>query len=177
MVHYRRYFYKGIFSNKILEKKDIINLLNKYDIIVPQRGYTWGSTVKGQYVKSHIANDLYVCGKVLKLKFPEYSDAFEYVFNNNYYFPFNMMIMRKEIFDSYSKWLFDILFELENKIDLNDRDDYNCRVFGFLSERLFNVWIRKNKDYKIIEMPVFNVEENMFKQRMQSLMKKLMFWK
>ncbi len=177
LVHYRRYFYKSVFSNKILDEKDIIRIFTKYDIIVPQRGYTWGNTVRGQYIKNHVSNDLIECEKILKEKYPDYSDDFDAVFNGNFYCPFNMIITKKEIFDEYSEWLFDIFSDLENRINLADRDNYNMRVYGFLSERLLNVWLKKHDDYKTIEMPVFNTEENMFRQRVQSLIKKLMFWK
>lgn len=76
-----------------------------------------------------------------------------------------MFISRKKVFDDYYKWLFDILFEAEKIIDISNYDNYNKRVYGFLSERLFNVWIEKNKDnLKIKEMPVYNSEEKIIKQ-------------
>lgn len=38
-----------------------------------------------------------------------------------------------------------IFNELEKLIDIDERDDYQKRVYGFLSERLFYVWILNNK--------------------------------
>jgi len=58
---------------------------------------------------------------------------------------FNMFAMKKTLFDQYCTWLFDILFTLENRIDLKAYSQYEARVFGFLSERLFNVWLEKNE--------------------------------
>ena len=52
-----------------------------------------------------------------------------------------MWITKKDIYDRYCSWLFDILFEAEKKIDLNNYDEYQKRVMGFLSERLFRVWL------------------------------------
>ena len=57
----------------------------------------------------------------------------------------NMFVSKKTLIDEYSNWLFDILFEAERRIDISDRDDYQKRIFGFLSERLFNVWLIKNQ--------------------------------
>ncbi len=70
---------------------------------------------------------------------------------------YNMFIMKKKDFDEYCKWLFDILFKLESQIDISNYDNYQSRIFGFLSERLFNVWIKKH-NLKIKEIPVINME-------------------
>ena len=51
--------------------------------------------------------------------------------------------MKKNLFDTYCAWLFAILSELEKRIDLTGRSVYEKRVFGFLAERLFNVWLEK----------------------------------
>ena len=56
-----------------------------------------------------------------------------------------MFIMKKEKFDEYCQWLFTILFELEKRIDISSYSQYEARVFGFLSERLLNVWLEKQK--------------------------------
>ena len=96
-------------------------------------------------------------------KYPEYIDAFDKVMSDRSFYAFNMFISRKELFDSYYKWLFDILFELESRIDISSYDDYNKRIFGFLSERLFNVWL-KYQDLKIKEIMVYNSEEDFKKQ-------------
>ena len=64
-----------------------------------------------------------------------------------------MIITRKNIFDDYCKWLFDVLFEVEKRVDISDRDDYQKRIFGFLSERLIKVWLIKN-EYKVKEQNV-----------------------
>jgi HPr kinase/phosphorylase len=60
-----------------------------------------------------------------------------------------MFISNKKLFNEYYNWLFDILFELESRIDISEYDDYNKRIYGFLSERLFNVWL-EYKNLKVI---------------------------
>ena len=53
-----------------------------------------------------------------------------------------MMICRKPLFDQYCSWLFPLLFELEGQIDTQGIEDaYQRRLFGFLGERLLNVWV------------------------------------
>ena len=35
----------------------------------------------------------------------------------------------------------NILFEVENRTDISNYDSYNKRLYGFLSERLINIWV------------------------------------
>lgn len=176
LVHYRRYFYNNIFASKkkILSEDNIKKILEKYDIIVAPRGYTLHSNVKNDYIKNHIEEDFIKCEEILKRKYPDYIDAFDKIMSGNNYRQFNMIITKKEIFDEYCKWIFDILLELEKNVNLDDgRNNYNKRVFGFLSERLFNVWLLKNNQYKVKEKSVFNTEENIVKQKFQYTIKKV----
>lgn len=59
--------------------------------------------------------------------------------------PFNMLIMKKSRFDDYSKWLFDILFELGKRVDISDYDAYQARIFGLISELLVDNWLKENE--------------------------------
>lgn len=166
LSHYRRYFFKNKLSNSyenIIDKEDILNILKKYDIILPEK-YNLRGTVKKQYSKTHNIEDLMKCKEIINKKCPEYSKSFDKVLRKRKIYTYNMFISNKKIFDDYYKWLFDILFEAEKYIDISNYDDYNKRVYGFLSERLFNVWIEKNKrNLKIKEMPVYNTEEKVKK--------------
>ena len=69
-----------------------------------------------------------------------------------------MMICKKSLYDSYCEWLFDILFELEKDTNLEGYNDYQKRIYGFISERLLTVWVLKN-NLKVFEMGVVNPEE------------------
>lgn len=166
LVHYRRFFYTKIFFNNqnVATEKDVNKILEKYDIIMPTMGHT-NMTVYEQYDKYHDINDLLLCGEIIKDKYPEYYSEFEKLLKKKKYYPFNMFIAKKELIDEYCEWLFDILFESEKTINksLEKKDKYNKRVYGFLSERLFNVWLNTKK-LKIKELPVYNVERNKFKE-------------
>lgn len=62
----------------------------------------------------------------------------------------NMFITSKKISDAYCDWLFAIFDEMEKHVDLTGYSPYQARMFGFMSERLLNVWVEKNhlkKDY------------------------------
>ena len=73
---------------------------------------------------------------------------------------FNMFIMKRELCDQYCAWLFDILFELEKRLDITDYNDNDRRVFGFVSERLLDVWLETN-GIKYKDIPyIFLEKEN-----------------
>ena len=111
------------------------------------------------YTKFHHFSDYSECRNIIKEKYPEYIAAFDTFSKSKELFQYNMFISTYSILDSYCHWLFDILFELERRVDISNYDDYNKRIFGFLSERLFNVWLIHNH-LKIKKLEVYNIEES-----------------
>lgn len=114
-------------------------------------------TVRSQYEHAHNKRDLDECEKIILEKYPDYEPAFTLVMKRKKLHIYNMFIMKWELFDAYCQFLFGILFELEKRIDISDYNVYEARVYGFIAERLLNVWIEKNKiTYK--EVPVVYLE-------------------
>ena len=159
LVHYRRYFSNHLDQNEIISEKDIERSLKKYDMILPFHCTIKKTLIEDYCEISGFKNDLDKAYEIIKRKYPEYLSAYEKVMNGNQIHFFNMMIAKKSVFDNYCKWLFDILFELENEVDLTGYNDYQKRNYGFLSERLLNVYFEYN-DYKVMECGVINTEEN-----------------
>ncbi len=164
LCHYRRYFSHKSSSTEMYDKHravfsevDYQKLLKSYDVILPKKRNYFIETVRSQYEHGHYKSDLDEVERVVAELYPEYSTAFTTVMNRTKLHIFNMFVMRKEKFDEYCKWLFDILFVLEKRIDISGYSQYQSRVFGFLSERLFNVWLEREK-LKIVEVDVVNLE-------------------
>ena len=57
---------------------------------------------------------------------------------------FNMFVMRRDLLNEYCEWLFAVLSELEKRLDISSFDVYQSRVFGFVGERLLDVWLETN---------------------------------
>lgn len=164
LCHYRRYFCAKDHGNDleskhkaIFHRADYERLLRQYDVILPQKRNYYIETVRSQYEHAHNKRDLDAVEEIVAEKYPEYSEAFTKVMNRTKLHILNMFVMKKEFFDEYCNWLFDILFELEKRIDISQYDAYQARVFGFLGERLFNVWLEKKRP-KIKEVEVVNLE-------------------
>ena len=164
LVHYRRHFSSGAMSGdkykRILTGSQLSGILDGCDVVVPTARNYVIETTYSQYVHAHNAADLDTTRLILSEKYPEYVSAFDSVMDSTSGHRFNMFIMRRDKFDSYCSWLFDILFELENRLDISGYDAYNSRVFGFVSERLLDVWLRAN-NIPFIEQPyVFMEKQN-----------------
>ena len=137
LCHYRRYFssdlgwlLKQIFgiNTFIYTRKKIIGILSKYDVILANSNRAKKLSVKDQYSKSHHINDLLVTRNVIAEKYPEYIKTFDEVLSGKKINHNNALICRKEIFDKYSEWLFDILFEVEKRIDISTYSDFQKSV-------------------------------------------------
>ena len=110
------------------------------------------------YENRHKIKDLNICGEVLLQKYPKDYAAFKWSLERNFMSLGNMVITSKTLYDEYCSWLFDILFEVEKRTNIENYDDYQKRVFGFLSERLFRTWLL-NRPLKVREERVLFINE------------------
>lgn len=141
VCHYRRFFLNG--QGKLLNGREYEEILREYDIIVSTKMYA-GMRYLDYYGEAHNVRDLLTVGEVIKEKYPEYAPYFEAAMEGDAYYYGNLMVTSRKLFKSYAEWLFDILFEVEKRIDVGSYDLYHQRVFGFLSEQMVKIWIDKN---------------------------------
>ncbi len=170
--HYRRWFLDKRANASYLEPKKIKKILGEYDAILPVPSKS-KDTVYEFYREAHIQEDMDIAVAVVKELYPDYEDALNEVLNSHECIMANMFIMRKELVDAYAKWIFDVLFEVERRVgDVSDRDGYQIRVFGFLSERLFYVWIKKN-GLKAYHTLITSFDDRWFWARVKRKLKKI----
>jgi hypothetical protein len=141
-----------LFTSRILNRQELNDLLIRYDAILPQ-SRKLKYTVETHYARYHDTNDLVIIESVLKEKYPEFLDAYDKVLKGKTLYANNMFILKNEQFQEFMEWWFDVLFEFERRIDLNNYTDYQKRILGFIAERLLNVWFMK-KQLNCIELPV-----------------------
>ena len=178
LVHYRRYFRgngEKLKGKTILSKKEILDLLKEYDCIVPKKRNYFIESIYSHYKHAHHIRDLDITKEIIAKDYPEYLLSFERVIMGKTLHLYNMFIMNKHLLDNYCNWLFDILFKLEKQVDITNYDDYQKRLFGFISERLFNVWVLHHR-LKIKEISVVHLEgENMLRKVINLLIRKLKY--
>lgn len=133
--HYRRFFY-------VPGKRDIHFLENGGVIIPKLKLYPY--SVENAYRIEHESFDIDVLKSVVTELYPECEESLLKVLRGNKTTVCNMFIASKDFFDSYCRWLFSILFEVEKRVHIDHYSDYQKRIFGFMSERLLYVYLLKN---------------------------------
>lgn len=162
LAHYRRHFKgKNRGKDKIdaaLTSDEMKALFDTADIILPAKRKYYIENLYDHYVHTMLPDPLIETGKIIKEKHPEYYDEFQRLKSRTSAHMFNMYIMKKEISDGYCEWLFDILFELEKRIDLTGYDPFQARFYGRVSELLLDVYIN-TKGLKYLENPAVHTEK------------------
>lgn len=150
LVHYRRYLSlnKKKSLDAVLSERQAQDLLQQYDIILPQKRNYYIETNESHYLHAHEHEPFNVMRKVIQEDYPEYADALETAMKRTWAHMFNMFIMKKQPLDEYLTWMFDVLHKVEAQIDISNYSTYEQRVYGFLSELLLDVWMIKHSQYK-----------------------------
>ena len=160
LVHYRRYFTRSRMSHSyadVLPFERISGMLDGADIVVPRTKYNHVSN-RDQLVPRHAKERHFdALRDSVARRSPEYLADFDAFFEGNTGHFMNMMVARREVFDGYCAWLFDILFDLEARVKAEWPQDDPKRMYGHLSERLLNVYIRRN-GLRVAQCPMANME-------------------
>ncbi|MBQ7629569.1 MAG: DUF4422 domain-containing protein, partial [Selenomonadaceae bacterium] len=81
------------------------------------------------------------------------------VMNSSNFYRYTIIVTRKHVFDAFCSWLFSFLLksvdEINKRIDFADK---SVRLASFLGERMFTVWVIKNR-LRIREMNVMQVPD------------------
>ena len=123
--------------------------------IIAARGRSFQYSNMVQYCVNHSSLDFRVLEQVVR----EESDAGTYnafrrvSYRSNRLSPYNMFIMRRQDFDEYCGWVFRVLEKTESRISIRDYPDYQKRVFGFMAERLLNVFFQVHRK-RVLYYPV-----------------------
>lgn len=163
LFHYRRYFsfapdskttphpgraYPNVASSikdLRLDEARMREVIEQYDIIVPRKDNTAATTgessLYAQYANEHFIKDLDYCIDYVKARYEKIAPYLEALHTNEAYFC-NMFIMKKELFNEYCSFMFDVLDNFEANNDISGYNVQQYRVTGFLAERLTNVFLQ-----------------------------------
>lgn len=156
LSHYRRHF-KSSRAKSPLTGEEAKKLLSNGGIIVPKKRKYYIESLYSHYSHTLDRSHLDIAKDIIESDCPEYLAATVTVYSRTWGYMWNMAIMPKEDLNRYCCWLFPILEKMEAKIDTSEMDAFDARLFGRVSEILFNVWLDK-ENKKLIEVSVFSVE-------------------
>ena len=153
LCHYRRY----------LDLKDIE--IEKYDIILPKKRHYYIETVYDQFGHAHGYHALDIVREIIKEEHPVYLTSFDTCMRRKSLHIYNMFVMKFEFFVLYCDFLFDVLFKAEQQLGNVDR------LYGYLSERLLDVFIDAN-GYDYIERKVIETEKTNWPKKIFTFLKR-----
>lgn len=157
LVHYRRYF-RG--KQGRLTEAEVTDLLSRYDILLPRQEILRESAYKEFCLHSGYEKDLIALRAAVETVDASVLPAYDRVMGGNRLHLYNMLITTGEEYNAYCAWLFAVLGKLEESVDMTDYTPYQQRLYGFLSERLLNVWVT-HRGLKVKTMKVYNTEQTL----------------
>lgn len=107
------------------------------------------------YCKAHISDDIRSLEALIMTSQPDNikESWFNVMHRNCQLHHYNMFVMTWADFDAYCSWLFPILSSLESQIDISHYSTIQRRIWGYMAERLMNVWFVAN-NFKVKELPL-----------------------
>lgn len=160
LAHYRRHFgigKQGDPIQRVLSKAQAEDLMAGKDGLLPTLRHYYIETLYDHYAHTCHMEPLDIAGEIIREKYPAYTAAFENLKKRRSAHMFNMFILRRDHLDAYCTWLFDILFELEKRVDAGQYDSFHARFFGRVSELLLDVWLEVNP-LDCAAVPVISME-------------------
>lgn len=182
LFHYRRYLsfapdtkenpypgkaYPSVWSaieEAHLNEVDMRSVIEQYDLIIPRkddaRDTTGNPSIYEQYKQEHYIKDLDHCIDYIQKNHKTVAPFLDALHNSDAYFC-NMFVMKKELFQEYCEFMFDVLGDFEKNVDISSYNTQQHRVAGFLAERLTNVFLHyviEKGEYKVKELQMLYFE-------------------
>ncbi len=160
LAHYRRFLTQNRFSSSpesYLRPQRAEALLRRYDFLATKQ-YKTKCTVKEHLLRDVRERDFLSLRETVSAVCPDYLGAFDAVFSGHKSYLLNIFFCKKAQWDAYCSWLFSLLEALERRVDMTGYSAREQRLYGFLGERLFTVYVLHNRA-KVKSFPTHIVGE------------------
>ena len=175
LCHYRRYFdFHQQCRNGFPHTSFPLSSFSKLDLSVPEsvidkvcQGAIYAASpeinrysLEIRYCVDHYSDDFRRLRRVVnETQSKEVKEAFfKYMCQSNKFHHYNMFLMRWDDFDSLCSWLFPLLEHFEDRTDITNYSTNQKRIYGYVSEFIFNLWLGLHKS-NVIETPVLWLNE------------------
>lgn len=160
-----------------LDEESLRATIEKYDLVIPRKDDTKTTTndksIYEQYENEHNISDLDYCVEYVKEKYPDIAPFTNVLHTSEAYFC-NMFVMKKELFNDYCEFMFDVLENFEKDNDISGYNPQQYRVTGYLAERLTNIYfhyLQSLGKYKVKELQIAFFENTDPKLSLQPIAK------
>ena len=145
-----------------LNEKNMQAYIEKYDFLIAKGIDTSFMNAKNVYDHYKKAPELHIEDaelflKIIDEKYPYLSEIARELFAGHTFYPCNMFIAKKEVFEDYSKILFDVLGEFEKRADMSEYSRAGYRTTGHLGERMtgiYYMYLKKQGKYRLGELQI-----------------------
>ncbi len=145
-----------------LDESTIKAFVENYDFLIAkgiQVKKLNAKTVYDHYAKAPALNihDVDLLLKIIGEKYPFLKSVADKYFAGTVFYPCNMFIMKKELFQEYSEILFDVLEEFEKRADVSLYSREGYRTIGHLGERMAGIYyqyVQEQGKYRLGELQV-----------------------
>lgn len=150
VCHYRRFFGVDITEDNVSE------VMADVDVMMVEPSWHIDS-VYAYFAKFMGAENMTILWRVMKNLCPEYAETLEKVCDGVKFYPFNMLLCKKHLFDEYCEWMFSILEECEKYVKLSPYTN-GRRALAYMAELLTSVYFIHRK-LKIKSVPYIKIED------------------
>lgn len=154
---------------ELLDKKYIDNLTEKYDIICSKEYDAKNldptlNNCKERFIQAASSKAIWYekMEQAIVELHPEYIEEMKELQNSTSHYLCNMFVMRKDLFNEYCKFTFDVLFKVYEEFKNTQTDVMETRAIGYLAEYLTSIYIshyKHNTPDKVKELNLTYIED------------------
>lgn len=137
LAHYRRFLELSKDDQKRLVSNDI-------DVILPYP-MPYEPNIEAHHLRYLSENEWSGVLQALEEIEPDYANAFNSVLKQEYIYNYNIVLAKGNVLDEYCRWLFPLLFRIEEINNLDGPKKPN-RYIGYVGETLETLYFMYNKD-------------------------------
>ncbi|MET4574916.1 DUF4422 domain-containing protein [Ottowia thiooxydans] len=118
-----------------------------------------GMNVWDQYASVHNANDLCEITNLIVERHPYLTPFLAESFGSKAFYANNLFVTHWEHFDELCSIWFDVLGIFDEKVPARVEDSYQRRDISFLSERIFDAWVRYrvSQGTRLVTLPILEI--------------------
>ncbi len=176
LVHEKKLGTSTICKHSLNDVEKMTQLVSSYDAIIADdfdlKKYPFPDDKRDVYQYWKELDNLFIDYKYISImldiisdRYPQYLEVAQKYMTGQRFLGYNCFILKKTLFNNLCEFEFDILLELEKRIDFSNYSERMERSIGYFAEILYSIWIEKNivnGDYNYLRVQLImydNVEK------------------